>query len=366
MSDRSLTHGLDAAGFLILALGAQRAGAGWIALLLVLAAYACFRAMRFHAPAPLLAAAGTLVFSWRHGGTEPMDLGLALALLSLGIGYRAYSHDRGVWWPAASLAAAALVSPSAALWLAVAIAYFLYAARRPWRTLGWLGLVYAFAFGLCAFRSLPVLVTMGTVASPEPLRLSRFLPPFLLPFLLVAGVGLGKMIVYLRRSGGPDHRLLFLAHGALAAVVLGMASPTLGLRADKFAALAALVIAAMGGAIVGSMIPRAPVWHLVAVGLAAAAAMLGGVPSSPGAPLFPPFALQTTSGRVGLALTVATLLLAAAWPWLRRRRAVAAPAPVAIETLECEHESAPVRWGGLLPSALLLILIALGLLSAAR
>src|SRR5258707_1857321 len=84
---------------------------------LPLLAYAALRLMAFRSPVPLLGAAGALVFlfSEEHpiwGGTLASPLtgafsytyGIGLALLFLGLTYRAYARGDGPWLPAAVLA----------------------------------------------------------------------------------------------------------------------------------------------------------------------------------------------------------------------------------------------------------------------
>src|SRR2546428_6023408 len=138
--------------------------------LLPLLPYAALRLMGFGFPAPLLGAAASLVFLiceenpiW--GGTLASTparefayvLGLGLALLFLGLVYRAYSRGwswRGPRLPLA-LARPAPRHPGASA--GVAAAYFLYYARRPARTLAWLAAVAVGAFAAAALWLLPLL-----------------------------------------------------------------------------------------------------------------------------------------------------------------------------------------------------------------
>src|SRR5207302_302546 len=80
--------------------------------------------------------------------------------------------------------------------------------------------------------------------------------PFLLPVLIPAALGMAATIVQARRAGGPDHRLLFLAHAALMAAVLAFAAPALGVPEARFVPLAHAVLAVTGGAAVGLMVSR--------------------------------------------------------------------------------------------------------------
>jgi hypothetical protein len=243
------------------------------ALLLPIAAYVSCRLMRFRAPAPLLAAAAAAVFLYMEanpiwGGTLASTFagefayayGLALAVLFLGIAYRAYSQDQAIWAPAVCLALAGLSHGYAVLWAGLAATYFLYTARRPWRTLGWLGGVGALAFALCAFALVPMLAGWGATTpytrSWIDVTLRSLVPPYLLPLFVPAVAGLVATAVLARRRGGPDHRLLFLAHAALCAVALAVAAPALGLVDVRFVPLAQVTLAVMGSAVLGSGIAR--------------------------------------------------------------------------------------------------------------
>ena len=112
--------------------------------------------MRFRFPAPLLGAAAALVFLFLEdnpiwGGTMASTLtgefsytyGIGLAVLFLGVVYRSYADGKPPWVPAAVLAVTALAHGYAVLWAGLAAAYFLYCARKPWRTLFWLAAVGA-------------------------------------------------------------------------------------------------------------------------------------------------------------------------------------------------------------------------------
>jgi hypothetical protein len=260
------------------------------ALLLPPAAYVSCRLMRFRAPAPLLAATGALVFLYMEanpiwGGTLASTFagefayayGLAFALLFLGVAYRAYSQDQALWLPAVSLALTALAHGYAVLWAGLAASYFLYTARRPWRTLGWLGGVAALAFALAGFTLVPMLAGWGaTTPYTRPwidVTAGSLVPPYLLPVLLPAVAGLVATAVLARRSGGPDHRLLFLAHAALSAVALAVAGPALGLVDVRFVPLAQATLAVMGGAVLGSWVARLHAPSAAALALVIAAVL---------------------------------------------------------------------------------------------
>src|SRR5260221_3650259 len=129
--------------------------------LLPVLTYASFRLMRFAFPAPLMGAAAALVFLFQEdnaiwGGTMASTLtgefsytyGIGLAVLFLGLAYRRYADGSPPTGPAAALAVTARAPGYAELWAGVAAAYFLYFARKPWRTLLWLGAVGALAFSL--------------------------------------------------------------------------------------------------------------------------------------------------------------------------------------------------------------------------
>ena len=72
-----------------------------------------------------------------------------------------YARGRGPWVPAALLAVTALAHGYAVLWAGLSASYFLYGARRPARTLGWLAAVAGLAFALAAFWLLPAARGLG-------------------------------------------------------------------------------------------------------------------------------------------------------------------------------------------------------------
>jgi hypothetical protein len=183
--------------------------------------------------------------------------------------------------------------------------FFLYAARRPWRTLRWLAGVALAAFGLAAWRVLPALAAEHAHA-PTVTAASRMMIAGL--SALAVGAALWN-ILSARRKGGADHRLLFLAHSVIVAAALAEAAPALR-------------------------------------------------------PLRGGLDLEATTARTaGLALTALAAVAAALTPWWRRRSAALPPPPVAVEELSCDFESPPPRWGGVVPAALVVALLLAGLLS---
>src|SRR5438128_2191799 len=165
--------------------------------------YAALRLMGFGFPAPLLGAGGALVFLFCEenpiwGGTLASTLagefaymlGLGLALLFLGLAYRAYS--RGWSWrgPGLLLASTGLAHGYAVLWAGLAAAYFLYYARRPARTLAWLAAVAVGAFAAAAVCLLPLLAAWGwTTPYDDPwitVSLPNLFPPLLWPLFAAA------------------------------------------------------------------------------------------------------------------------------------------------------------------------------------
>src|SRR6185295_2976042 len=201
--------------------------------LLPLLTYAALRLMGFGFPAPLLGAAASFVFLFCEenpiwGGTIASTLagefaymlGLGLAVLFLGVAYRAYS--RGWSWrgPGLLLAVTGLAHGYAVLWAGLAAAYFLYAARRPARALGWLAAVAAGAFAAAAVWLLPLLSAWGwTTPYDDPwitIALKNLFPPLLWPLFALAAVGWTQTFLARRRTGGPEQRLLLLRHATAA------------------------------------------------------------------------------------------------------------------------------------------------------
>src|SRR5918996_3781252 len=128
-------------------------------LLLPPLSYLALRLLGFRFPAPLLGAAAALVFLFVEenpiwGGTMASTLtgefayayGTALAVLFLGVVYRAYARGRSVAVPAALLAVTAFAHGYAVLWAGLSASFFLYGARRPERTLRWLAALAGISF----------------------------------------------------------------------------------------------------------------------------------------------------------------------------------------------------------------------------
>jgi hypothetical protein len=254
--------------------------------------YAALRWLRF--PQAVALGAGALSVVLAAAGCRAP--GLPVAALALAVAYGDYSRERRIWPPAICLAATALLSTTAAIWAALSGLYFLYAARRPLRTLAWLGAVCLLGFSLPAAAWLP---RFGAGAALEPSVLACS------ALLTAPAVGAGVWtLVAARRTGGPDHRLLFLAHAAVMAGALLLAAPALPVPVVAFPA------------------------------------------------------------PVGFAISVGALVLTGLTPLARRWEASRPRAPVSIERLECEFESAPPRWGGMVPAAVILALLALRLIGA--
>jgi hypothetical protein len=260
--------------------------------LMPLFAWAAFRLLGFRFPGPLLGAAGATVFLFLEqnpiwGGTIASMLtgefaytyGTGLALLFLGVAYRAYSRGHGPWWPAAALALTALAHGYAVLWAGLSASYFLYAARRPSRTFAWLAAVAGLAFALAAFWLLPLVSAWGwTTPYDDPwivVGWRNLLPPFLGPVFVLALAGFALTLLLRRRLGGPDHRLLYLLHAALAAAALAAAGPALGIVDIRFVPFAHLALCLAAAASVALVFERLAAPDLAALGLVLIAILHG-------------------------------------------------------------------------------------------
>jgi hypothetical protein len=261
-------------------------------LLLPVATFAAVRLMGFRFPAPLLGAAAALVFLlveenpiW--GGTIASTLtgefayayGLALAIVFLGLVYRAYARGGPLWVPALVLALTAFAHGYAVLWAGLSASFFLYAARRPVRTFGWLAGLAAAAFGLAAFWLLPLLASWGwTTPYDDPwitVSPRNLAPPLLWPLFAAAALAVAATVVWGRRSGGADHRLLFLAHAAVVAACLAAAGPALGIIDVRFVPFAQFALSVLGAAAVGLAIGALAAPEPAALGLVLLAALHG-------------------------------------------------------------------------------------------
>jgi hypothetical protein len=253
--------------------------------LMPLLAYAACRLLGYRSPAPLLGAAACTVFLFLEenpiwGGTVASTLtgefsytyGIGLALLFLGVCYRAYSRGDGPWLPAVALAVTALAHGYAVLWAGLSASYFLFAARRPARTLRWLVAVAGLSFALAAFWVLPLLADWGwTTPYDDPwitVLTRNLFPPLLWPLFATAVAGLVVMLATARRAGGPDHRLLFLLYSAAVGAGLAAAGPALGIIDVRFVPFAQLAVCLAGGVSVGVALQRLVAADLAALGLA--------------------------------------------------------------------------------------------------
>jgi hypothetical protein len=264
--------------------------------LLPLLAYAAFRLMGFRSPGPLLGAAGALVFLFVEdnpiwGGTMASTLtgefsytyGIGFALLFLGVAYRAFSRGRGYGGPALVLALTSLAHGYAVLWAGLAASFFLYGARRPERTLRTLLAVAALGFALAGFFLVPLLADWGWTTAYDDawitISLANLLPLLLAPLFLAALIGIVWTLVWGRRSGGADRRILVLAYAALVGAALTAAGPALGIIDVRFMPFFQLALALCGAASVSVWVQKLAMPRLAASGLVLLAILHGDVHS---------------------------------------------------------------------------------------
>jgi 6-pyruvoyl-tetrahydropterin synthase related domain len=252
--------------------------------LLPILTYVSFRLMRFRFPVPLLGAGASFVFLMQEenpiwGGTIASTMtgefsygyGIALAVLFLGLAYRAYADGRSAWGPAALLGFTALAHGYAVLWAGLSTTFFLYESRKPVRTLAWLGAVAALAFGFAAFMLLPLLSGWGwTTPYDDPwitVTTLGLVPSLLWPLFSAAVVGIVGTVVFGRRTGGADRRLLFLAHAAAMGAALAAAAPAFGVIDVRFVPFAQLALCLVGGASIGLAVAPLRLRELAALGV---------------------------------------------------------------------------------------------------
>lgn len=252
--------------------------------LLPILAYFGFRRLGFRSPGPLLAAAASVVFLFLEknpiwGGTIASTMtgefsytyGTGLAVLFLGVTYRAYARGSSPVLPALLLALTSIAHGYAVLWAGLSASYFLYGSRKPLRTLGWLLGVAALAFGLASFHMLPLLQGWGiTTPYDDPwidVGPDNLFPVYLLPMLVLAGLGLIANVLLYRLRGGPDHRFLYLLHSGVVAAALAAAGPALGIIDIRFVPFAQLALCLAAAAAVASAVELFAAPRLVALGL---------------------------------------------------------------------------------------------------
>ncbi len=248
--------------------------------LLPLLTYVSFRLMRLSFPAPLLGAAASLVFLFVEdnpiwGGTIASTLagefsytyGVGLAVLFLGVLFRANERGHGPWLPAGCLALVSFAHGYAVLWAGLSATAILLVSPRPRRTLGWLLAVAALAFGFAAPLLVPLLADWSwTTPYHDPwidVSTTGLFPPLLWPLLAAAVVGLG--MAALRRR--VDARLVLLGHGTLVAAALAAAGPALGVIDVRFIPLAQLSLSLVGAAALGLALSNLTRADVAALGL---------------------------------------------------------------------------------------------------
>jgi hypothetical protein len=260
-------------------------------------AYLAFRLMGFRFPGPLLGAAAAAVFLFFEGnpiwgGTIASTLtgefsytyGIGLAVAFLGLVYRTYARGGSPLGPAALLGLTALAHGYAVLWAGLSATFFLYATRKPLRTLWWLLGVAVLAFAFAALTLVPLLADWSwTTPYADPwitVTTLGLVPPYLLLLFVPAVAGLAGTLLYARRTGGPDHRLLFLAHAALVGAALAAAGPALGIIDVRFVPFAQLALCLVGAASLGLVLEGAAAPALLALGLVAGGLLYGDLRSN--------------------------------------------------------------------------------------
>ena len=258
--------------------------------LLPLVAYASLRLMRFAFPAPLLGAAGALVFLYLEdnpiwGGTVASTLtgefsytyGVGFAVLFLGVLFRARQDRRGPWAPALVLALTCYAHGYAVLWAGLTASGLLLwdpaspdAGRGSWRTLGWLLAVAALAFALAGPALVPLLADWGFTTPYDDAWIDvttrGLFPPLLWPLLLAGALGLAATLARRWTGGRPDGRLLLLGFGALAGAALAAAGPGLGVVDVRFVPLAQLALVLAGAASLGLALAHLALADVAALG----------------------------------------------------------------------------------------------------
>ncbi len=252
--------------------------------LLPLLAYLSLRRMRMPFPAPLLGAAGALVFLYVEdnpiwGGTIASTLtgefsytyGIGLAVLFLGELLRAREDGRGPWLPAVLLGLTSYAHGYAVLWAGLSASGLLLWDRRPLRCLGWLAAVAALAFAFAAPSLLPLLAAWGWTTPYDDAWIevtTRNLLPWLLqPLAVLALAGIVWTLLERLRGSEPDRRLLLLAWAAVAGAALACAGPSLGVIDVRFVPFTQLALALGGSAAVGLLLSRFALGDVAALGL---------------------------------------------------------------------------------------------------
>ena len=241
--------------------------------LLPLLSYVSLRLMRLPFPTPLLGAAAALVFLFVEdnpiwGGTIASTLtgefsytyGIGLAVLFLRVLFQANERGAGPWVPAACLALVASAHGYAVLWAGLSATALVFGARRgtrrPGRTLVWLLVVAALAFGFAAPFLVPLMADWGWTTPYHDawidVSTTGLVPPLLWPLLAAAAVGL--VVAALRRRA--DARLVLLGYGALVGAALAAAGPALGVIDVRFIPLPQLSLSLMGAAVLGLALSR--------------------------------------------------------------------------------------------------------------
>lgn len=248
--------------------------------LLPLLVYVAFRLMKLPFPAPLLGAAASLVFLFVEdnpiwGGTIASTLtgefsytyGVGLAVLFLGVLVHAHEGGRGPWVPGATLALVASAHGYAVLWAGLTASGLLLVSPKPARTLPWLLVVAAIAFGLAAPLLVPLIADWGWTTPYDDawidVTTTGLVPPLLWPLLGAAGVGVVEAV----RRRHADPRLVLLGFGAIVGAAFAAAGPALGVIDVRFVPLAQLSACLVGAGVLGMGLARLRRADLAALGL---------------------------------------------------------------------------------------------------
>ena len=251
-------------------------------------AYVSFRLMRLRFPAPLVAAAATLVFLYVEdnpiwGGTIASTLtgefsytyGVGFALLFLGVLVRARADGRGPWAPALVLALTSYAHGYTVLWAGLGASGILLwdpaPVRRRFHALGWLAAVAGLAFALAGPALVPLLAGWGWTTPYHDawidLTARGFFPSLLAPLLVAGALAVAAALGRGAPPGSGREAVLLLGFASLAAAALASAGPALGVIDVRFVPLAQLALALAGAAGIGLLLSRLALADVAALGL---------------------------------------------------------------------------------------------------
>jgi hypothetical protein len=251
---------------------------------LPLCAYGAARLGALPFPAPALAALATLPFLFMEansmwGGNIPstlagefaFSLGLALAILFLGVLRRVIDRRRGYAWAGLMVAIIGMTHGYTLLWAGLFSAYELVVTEGWWRRVGALVAIHGLAILIMAFWLFPLLAYAPWTTSYSHVWIIKDWKEIMPPILWIpAGIAVGTLLVHVALALlriRPFSRMLGLTWWATSIGIIfyfcAKAFHVVDIRFFPFLQLGLCLCAAMGLGLLLAELPAPEIWPLV-------------------------------------------------------------------------------------------------------